>query len=335
MLQADRLALARERDGALDLVAELAHVARPVEAYEALERAGLEPGDALAVRLGGCPEEAIGKQWDVLPPRAQRREADRECDQPVVEVLAEAACRDLRGEVAVRRRDDTHVDPARPVVAHRHDLALLEDAQELRRHRRRHLAELVEEHGAALRRLEEATVIVGRAREGAPPVAEELALEQRLLEGGAIDREKRALCPPALAMDRARDELLPGAGLALDQHRDRRGGGALHQAEDLRHRGPRAHDLGEPVPSRQVATKGADLRPQTLLRRLQLLVEARILDPDRDAARERPEELEVVVGEGAVEMVDDLDHPDGPPRRSQRGGDQVPSRHPGLLVRLA
>jgi hypothetical protein len=56
----------------------------------------------------------------------------------------------LAGEVAIRRRDDAPIDLPRPCVADRHDLALLEHAQELRLHRARHLADLVEEDRALL-----------------------------------------------------------------------------------------------------------------------------------------------------------------------------------------
>src|SRR5207247_11085939 len=74
MRQADRLPLARERHRALELVAQLAHVARPLEADETLERGRLDAGDALAVRLGGPGNEALGQEWNVLAARAERRE---------------------------------------------------------------------------------------------------------------------------------------------------------------------------------------------------------------------------------------------------------------------
>ena len=82
-------------------------------------------------------------------PLAQGRKVDLEDREPVEEVLAELALRDRPREVAVRGRDDAHVGlqhlrPAEPL-----ELALLEDAQELRLHGRAHLAHLVEEERAA------------------------------------------------------------------------------------------------------------------------------------------------------------------------------------------
>ena len=59
---------------------------------------------------------------------------------------------------------------------------LLEEAQQLGLQRRHHLADLVEEHRAAVGRLEQAALLLPRVGEGAALVAEELALEQRLRE---------------------------------------------------------------------------------------------------------------------------------------------------------
>src|SRR5262249_26338853 len=156
--------------------------------------------------------------------------------EAIIEVLPEAALGDLGGEVPVRRRHDPHVDPARPAVADRHDLALLEDAEELRLHRRRHLADLVEEDRALLGGLEESPPVLRRAGKGPAAMAEELTLEERLLEGGTVDGEEGSVGARALAVDRAGDELFPGPRLTLDEHRDRGGGGALHETEDLGHR---------------------------------------------------------------------------------------------------
>ena len=56
---------------------------------------------------------------------------------------------DCRIEVAVRRGDDAHVDCRLRPGADRPYRALLEDAQQLRLQSERHVADLVEEDGAA------------------------------------------------------------------------------------------------------------------------------------------------------------------------------------------
>ena len=62
----------------------------------------------------------------------------------------------------------------------------------------------------------------GRAGERALLVAEQLALDQRAGERAAVDDDERPVLAPAVRVERAREHVLAGAGLALDQHRSRR-----------------------------------------------------------------------------------------------------------------
>ena len=71
------------------------------------------------------------------------------------------------------------------------EAALLQHAQQLDLRRRRHLADLVEEQRAAVGQLEAALPAIGGAGEGALLVAEDLALEQRLGNRRAVDRDER------------------------------------------------------------------------------------------------------------------------------------------------
>ena len=71
----------------------------------------------------------------------------------------------------------------------------LEHAQQLGLDRERQLADLVEEHRAAVRALEQARLGRDRAGERALLVAEQLALDQRLRpERRAVDRDERSAC---------------------------------------------------------------------------------------------------------------------------------------------
>ena len=82
---------------------------------------------------------------DVVEPLAQRRQRDLEHAEPVVEVLAELAALHRRVQVAVGGGDHADVGRDHARAAEPHELALLEHAQQLGLHRRRHLADLVEE----------------------------------------------------------------------------------------------------------------------------------------------------------------------------------------------
>ena len=88
---------------------------------------------------------------------------------------------DLGLEIAVGRGDEAHVDRARlePADAHAR-LRSSSTRSSLAWSRRRELADLVEEHGAAVGGLEQAGLGWRRAGERALLVAEQLALEQRL-----------------------------------------------------------------------------------------------------------------------------------------------------------
>ena len=72
-----------------------------------------------------------------------------------------------------------------------------------------------------------------RAGEGALLVAEQLALDERLRDGGAVDLDERAFVRGGVLVDRAGDELLAGAGLAGDEDGGRCVGDLLDDREDL------------------------------------------------------------------------------------------------------
>src|SRR5262249_41536585 len=115
-------------------------------------------------------------------------------------------------------------------------------AQELHLEVQRELADLVEEERAAVRFFEEAAPIRVRVGERALLVAEELALEQVLRDRAAVDRHEGHVLARRTLMDRARDELLADAALALDEHRGLEVGDLRDGAEDLRHRGALRED---------------------------------------------------------------------------------------------
>ena len=113
-----------------------------------------------------------------------------------------------------------HVDLDRLVAADALERALLQDAQELDLRRRRDLADLVEEERAAVGLLEAPGAPPIGAGEGALLVAEELALEERLGERGAVERDERRLGARARARGSPRaSSPFAGAALAGDEHR--------------------------------------------------------------------------------------------------------------------
>jgi hypothetical protein len=70
-----------------------------------------------------------------------------------------------------------------------------------------------------MRGLEKPRLGTVRIGEGTPLEAEQFRLEQRLRDGRTVDVDERPLRPRALAMQHARDESLPRAGIALKEDR--------------------------------------------------------------------------------------------------------------------
>src|SRR5262249_37434515 len=82
----------------------------------------------------------------------------------------------------------------------------------------RHLADLVEEHGAFVRHLELARLVAIGAGEAASDVPEELGLEERLGEAGAVHGDEVHRRPRAVDVNALRDHFLADAAFARDQN---------------------------------------------------------------------------------------------------------------------
>src|SRR5688500_2721887 len=129
----------------------------------------------------------LDEEGDIVAPITQRRDERFDDREPVVEVLAKLTRGDAGAKVAVRGRDDAHVDVQPIRSADAPNLPGLEGAEELRLKLGRQLAQLVDEERAAVRLLEDARVRLHRPREGSLHVAEELGLEQRGRYGAAVE----------------------------------------------------------------------------------------------------------------------------------------------------
>jgi hypothetical protein len=119
-----------------------------------------------------------------------RRHRDRHHVEPVVEVLAEFLARDRLFEVLVGGGDQANVDLDRARSAEPLELTLLQHAQDLGLGRGRHVADLVEEQRAFVRQLEPADALAVGTGEGAALVAEELGLEQVLVNCRAVSSDE-------------------------------------------------------------------------------------------------------------------------------------------------
>ena len=164
--------------------------------------------------------------------RSRSGGVQRQHVQAVVKVFAKAAGHDLGLQVAVRRGHHPHIDRHRPGRAHRLDTALLQHAQQLDLHVHRHVADFIEEQGAAVGQLETADAVGMGPGEGALAVAEQLALQQFLGDGATVDRHEQAALALRTVVQAARHQLLAGAAFAGDQHGGAGGRDARHHVPD-------------------------------------------------------------------------------------------------------
>ncbi len=169
---------------------------------------------------------------NVLAPLAQRRQADADDVQAMVEVLAKTPVGDARLEVLVGGGDDAHVDVDLLEAADAVETAVRQYAKQSRLQIGRHVADLVEEQRAAVGLFEAADAAVLRAGEGALLVAEEFRLEQLCGNGRGVDGHEGLVAAAAGAIQGARHEFLAGARLAADQNAHV---GARQAPDDAKH----------------------------------------------------------------------------------------------------
>src|SRR5229473_3554630 len=234
----------RHDDGSVDLVLELADVARPLVLDDGLQGLGAEANLALE-GLAIAAQEGIGEEDHVLTALAERRQVDGDHGESIVEILAEAAAAQGFVEALVGGRHHAHVDGDDLATAHPLDLALLQEAQQLHLEGQAHLRDLVQEEGSAGGHLDLALALGVGPRERAPLVAEELTLEQRLGDRPAVDGHERPAAPRAMRVNGPGHQLLARAALPLAEHGGIRLGHALDDPEDLAHLGRGAENIRE------------------------------------------------------------------------------------------
>ncbi len=185
--------------------------------------------------------EGVRERKHVLAPLAQRGYFDGEHLQPEVEVLAEGSLAHHLDQIAVRGRDDAHVDALALRTADAADLVVLEHAQELYLHSERDLPDLVQQQASTARCLDESLLVPVRSCERAPDVAEELGLEKLLGQRRAVHSHELPACAAGVRVDVTGHALLPRPALAGEKHGSIRLCNALGQRENIAH-GPASSD---------------------------------------------------------------------------------------------
>ena len=106
-----------------------------------------------------------------------------------------------------------------------------------------HVADFVQEEGAAVGLLELAQAPRNGAGERALFVAEKLGFDQLAGHGGAIQGDEGPVAARAALVQGAGDQLLPGAGFAQDADARFAGGYAVHLRHEAQHHAARMDDF--------------------------------------------------------------------------------------------
>ena len=201
--------------------AQLTDVARPGDRPQVRLRRGVQHAFRAAVPLRELGQHVPGQELHIIAPIDQAGHAQHHGADAVEQIQAEFVLRDHVREVAVGARDQAEIDRDRTIAAHALHGALLQHAQQLGLRVERHVADLVEEDGAAFGLLEAAPAALAvSAGEGAGLVAEQFGLYEVGGQGRRVDRHQCASRPARQAMQRPRHQLLAGPARTGHQHRD-------------------------------------------------------------------------------------------------------------------
>ena len=194
-------------------------VARPIVRLEHAHHLRWDRVDAFAQCRGETRHEVANEQRDVASAISKRWQRDGEHIEPVKEIAAESSLPDFVGQVAVRRRHDSHVDIDRTRAAKPLDLPLLNDPEKTRLQFERQLADLVQEHGAPIGQLE--STDLRRVGSGKRPAfaAEQFAFDERCGQGRAVDDDERPVAAGAEMMDPSGQQFFSGSRFAAQEDR--------------------------------------------------------------------------------------------------------------------
>ena len=135
-----------------------------------------------------CGHMGVTVEQNVPRPLPQGYGLHVDDSQTVIQVLPEAAFHGLLQQILVGGGDDAHVHRDHPASAHPADLFFLQDPQQPPLKSQGDLRDLVQKDGAVVGDLKQARLTApGGAGEGALHIAEQLALQQVLRQGGAVD----------------------------------------------------------------------------------------------------------------------------------------------------
>jgi hypothetical protein len=158
------------------------------------------------------------KEWEIVPPLAQRWHRNRKNVQTIVQIFSEFAFIYHPSQIVVCCRDQPHVGPDRMRTSQAFELMFLQDPKKLGLQLGWDIADLIEKEGASVGQFESARPLGDCAREGATLVAEQLAFEQTKRNSGAIHLDEGVMTAVTHVVNRLCYAAFAGSGFTQDQH---------------------------------------------------------------------------------------------------------------------
>jgi len=216
IFQADLPALA-DRAGIAQHLPQLTQIPRPAVHQQRLQRIVVQH-HFNAASLGLFCQQQMNQPQPILP-LAQRRQLEAGIGQAEIQILTKTPFTHHGGQVAMSRTDHLDIHTFAPRSPQRRHFAFGQHAQQAGLQVQRHVADFVEEQGAAIGLLQQPLHTFAR-RTGKRPgdITEQFALDQALGNGGTVQGDERPVTALALLMQLAGENFLAGPGLALHQH---------------------------------------------------------------------------------------------------------------------
>src|SRR6202044_3867957 len=157
------------------------------------------------------------------------RQLDRDDIQPMIEIASERPSLHCLQQTTVRCGKEANVNLHWTWSAHAFELALLQNAQNLRLQGDSKLSNLVEKKRPSVSQFNLAFLLRYGSGECTLFMTEQFAFQQRFCDRRTIHCDKRPIRPRTGIVNRAGDKFLPRSTLTLDQNRRVRRGHAPNQ----------------------------------------------------------------------------------------------------------
>jgi hypothetical protein len=199
-------------------IPQLPDVARPRLLFQEGQVSAL---DDLPEIITGFPAEKMAEERsDILATVPEGRDLHRKDIQTIEEIGEESPLLDRMGEVLIGCRDNLSVQPPGLSSPHRAVLSFLDQMEESGLEIGREDADLIQEEGSFLRRVEETGTGRNRPRKGSPDVSEQFAFNQSGWKGRTIDRRERLGAATREPVNGPCGQTFAGSPLTVEEHHD-------------------------------------------------------------------------------------------------------------------